>query len=192
MHLYIVSLAVKLRAYFLPRMAPLSEHYTPFYEWAATRKDLTLPEALVLCRVKMWGNRGCFEKYSTLAEVLKLSRRKVIQATISLLEKGYIKREYKDKAKQKRILLFDFSKTYLPLIDQKPVQDVHRLSAKEVQTGEPRAPQPVNHVHHTISCTKQEDIINETAEILTDLPTKQCEARFEQSRKRLLKQCEKL
>lgn len=181
----------------------MSEHYTPFYEWAAARKDLTLPEALVLCRIKMWGNRGCFEKYSTLAEKLKLSRRKVIQATISLLEKGYIKREYKDKARQKRILLFDFSKTNLPIIDQKPVQgvhqlnskpvnEVHRLSAENVSTGEPGAPQPVNEVHHTISCTRQDNIINETAEFLSDLPTKQCKAKSERRRQKNLNQCESM
>lgn len=166
----------------------MAEHFTPFYEWVAGLEDLTLAEALVLCRIKMWGNAGCFEKYSTLARMLKLGQRTVIRAVMSLREKDYIKVRYLDKARQKRILLFNFERTNLPIIDQKPMPQRHRLSANQTETYATEAqdlchrgtePMPERHSNlchsgtHTISCTKQDKKLEETTGFLADVLTTQ-------------------
>jgi len=183
----------------------MAEHFTPFYEWVAELEDLTLAEALVLCRIKMWGNAGCFEKYSTLAKMLKLGQRTVIRAVMSLREKDYIKVKYLDKACQKRILIFNFERTNLPIIDQKPMPQRHRLSANQTETYATAAqdlcqsgtkPVPQRHSNlcqsgtHTISCTKQDKTINETAGFLAEvLATQEAEPlrgqKFEAKRRKM-------
>jgi len=97
----------------------VTELYTPLYEWVAECTDLTLREALVLCRVRMWGNNGCFESDATLGKKLKLSRATVKRAIKSLLDKTppLIEKTHRDKKKQKRILKFNFQLTNLPLFD---------------------------------------------------------------------------
>ena len=97
----------------------MAERFTPYYEWAARWSELILPEALLLCRLKMWGNEGSFESNRTLARVLKLSVPTVKRGIISLLNKTppLIIRKYRDAAKQKRVLIFNFQRTDLPLFD---------------------------------------------------------------------------
>jgi len=98
----------------------MSERFTPFYEWMAQWKDLNLSEALVLSRIKMWGNAGCFESYKTLSEKLKLDRRTIIRAVYKLISMGLVKIEYKDRAKQKKILKFDHTiLTNMPVFGSK-------------------------------------------------------------------------
>ena len=110
----------------------MAEYYTPFYEWSAEWNELTLPEALVLCRIKDWGNAGCFEKYSTLSKKLKLGQRTVIRAVMSLQDKNLIKIEH--LTKQKRILKFNFERTNLPIFDQQPMPERHNETAAESKT----------------------------------------------------------
>lgn len=151
----------------------MAERFTPFFEWSAESKDLTLAEALVLCRIKMWGGAGCFEKYSTLARKLKLGKRTVIRSVLSLRRKGLIKVSYKDAAHQKRVLIFNFERTGLPIIDQKPVPVRHRNTAREAKTCASQAQVPVPGRHHTISCTKPRQDIDETTSLLGELLTTQ-------------------
>lgn len=151
----------------------MAEHFTPFYEWAAGSKELTLAEALVLCRIKMWGNAGCFERYSTLAERLKLGQRTVIRAVMSLRKKGLINVKYLDRAHQKRILKFNFDRTNLSIIDQRPMPQGHRNTARESETCAPEAQVPVPQRHHNISCTRQRQEIDETTNLLGELLTTQ-------------------
>jgi len=96
----------------------MSELYTPFYEWAAAWLELSLPEALVLCRVKRWGNGGCTESNETLSRVLKLSVPTVKRAIKTLLKKEVIKNESRKlRGRKQRLLLFNFERTNLPLFD---------------------------------------------------------------------------
>lgn len=137
----------------------MSERYTPFYEWIAESlylKDLKLPEALVLCRVKMWGNAGCWESYRTLAKKLKLSERTVIRAVGVLLSKELILR--KKKGKKEKRLYFNFNRTGLPLVDS-TMTECHSKTdrvAQKTMTG----------CHTNISSTRHSE---ETIEILADL-----------------------
>lgn len=108
----------------------MTEYYTPFYEWAANWDELSLPEALVLCRIKYWGNAGCFESYATLAQVLKLGQRTVVRSVMSLHEKDLIK--VVRQGKYKRTLFFNFSNTNLPLFDKKVMPQGHKSKPKVV------------------------------------------------------------
>ena len=121
----------------------------------------------------MWGGAGCFEKYSTLAEKLKLGQRTVIRAVMSLREKNLISVKYLDKAHQKRILIFNFDRTNLPIIDQKPMPQRHRNTARESKTYATAAQEPMPQRHNTISCTKHRQNIDETTNLLGELLTTQ-------------------
>ena len=151
----------------------MAERFTPFYEWAAKSRELTLAEALVLCRIKMWGAAGCFEKYSTLAERLKLGQRTIIRAVMSLRRRNVINVKYLDKAHQKRILIFNFDRTSLPIIDQGLMPQRHRNTAGEAETCATAAQVPVPQRHHTISCKRHKENMDETINLLGELLTTQ-------------------
>lgn len=144
-------------------------HFTPYYEWAANMKDITLPEALVLCRVYMWGNAGCFESYATLAKNLKLCRRTVINAVAVLEQKKYVRIEY--LSRYKRTIFFNFQRTNLPIFDKKSGAfnslPAKQSSASNSPSGESHAPVVVNDVHHTIYYTRQDEIKEKTIENLS-------------------------
>ena len=129
----------------------MAERFTQYCEWMAEWDELTLPQALVLSRIKQWGNAGCFESYNTLSKRLKLSRRTVIETVVFLLEKELITRNYRDKRKQKRTLVFNFDRTNLPIFDNKVVREMHQLPKKVVR--EPH--QVVREVHPNISSKRQ-------------------------------------
>lgn len=150
----------------------MAERFTPFYEWVAESLDLTLPEALVLCRVKMWGNAGCWESYKTLAKKLKLSERTVIRAVGALLSKKLIKRVKKGK-KEKR-LYFNFDLTGLPLVDSTmpACHSKNNKGARESADYDRVAQTTMTECHTTISSTKQEET-KEKIELLGDLLTTQ-------------------
>jgi len=97
----------------------MAERFTPFFEWAAQWSEVTLPEALLLCRFKMWGNDGSRESNRTLARVLKLSVPTVKRGIAALLNKTppLVTKEYLDKRGEKRVLKFNFQLTTLPLFD---------------------------------------------------------------------------
>lgn len=151
----------------------MAERYTPFYEWVAElvlSKELKLPEALVLCRIKMWGNAGCWEAYRTLAKRLGLGERTVIRAVSELMSKKLIFR--KKKGKREKRLYFNFQWTGLPLVDGKLMPERHSECAGEsadyARTAQPTMPER----HTIISCTRQEEI-KETVKLLADLLTTQ-------------------
>lgn len=151
----------------------MAERFTPFYEWVAelvVEEKLLLSEALVLCRIKMWGNAGCFEAYSTIAEKLGLGERTVIRAVSVLMSKKLIYR--KKKSKREKRLYFNIQWTGLPLVDGKTMPQRHSecagKSADYATAAQPTMPQR----HTTISCTRQEEI-KETVELLADLLTTQ-------------------
>lgn len=151
----------------------MAERFTPFYEWVAENielKELTLPEALVLCRIRMWGNAGCFESYSTIAKKLKIGQRTVIRAVSVLLTKKLIER--KKKGKREKRLYFNFQWTGLPLVDGKSMPERHSESAGKSTDYARAAQTTMPERHTTISSTRQEEI-KETVEILADLLTTQ-------------------
>jgi len=162
----------------------MSERFTPFYEWVAemiVKKKLKLPEALVLCRVKMWGNAGCFEAYSTLAEKLGLGERTVIRAVSELISKGLIERRKKGNEKR---LYFNFGWTGLELIDK---------SMPERHTKTARAAQKVCQSGTQLYSTRHYE---ETVELLADLLTTQnkglSKSKQNQRRQLLLNQIENM
>ncbi len=161
----------------------MSEHYTPFYEWAAGWIDLSLPEALVLCRIKYWGNAGCFESYATLAQVLKLGQRTVIRAVMSLHDKDLIK--IVRQGKYKRTMFFNFSNTNLPLFDKKVVPERHKVV--------PQCPKvmPERHmINHTRQDKTKEKILL-TSEMMKPKKRLSVSAK-EKNRQRLIKQFEEM
>lgn len=161
----------------------MTEFYTPLYEWAARWDELSLPEALVLCRIKYWANAGCFESYATLAQLLKLGQRTVIRAVMSLHEKDLIK--IVREGKYKRTLFFNFSNTNLPLFDKKVVPHRHQVV--------PQCPK-VMPKRHMINHTKQEKT-KEKIELTADLMRQEnkMSASAKQKRKQeLLEQCKKM
>lgn len=151
----------------------MSERYTPFYEWVAelvVSNMLKLPEALVLCRIKMWGNAGCYEAYSTIAKRLGLGERTVIRAVGVLMSKKLIYR--KKKSKREKRLYFNIQWTGLDLIDGMTMPERHSECARK-STDYARAAQPTMPERHTtISSTRQEEI-KETVEILAEVLTTQ-------------------
>ena len=174
----------------------MSEHYTPFYEWAARWDELSLPEALLLCRIKMWGNAGCFESYATLAQVLKIGQRTVIRAAMSLHEKDLIK--IVREGKYKRTLIFNFTNTNLPMFDKKVVPQRHK-SKTNTATAAPSyataAHQVMPQRHNTISSTKQDkpkDKINRLSDIMTIPKKRLSPSEIEKRRQKYLEQCKNL
>lgn len=169
----------------------MAERFTPFYEWVAESvvlKELKLSEALVLCRVKMWGNAGCFESYSTIAKKLKLSERTVISAVMVLISKNLIER--KKKGKREKRLYFNFQWTGLPLVDEKAVRDLHSKSAKNSADYARFAQTTIRDLHTTISSTRQEEIketIGFLSDILTTQKAKPSKAEFERRKQDQLK-----
>lgn len=163
----------------------MTEFYTPFYEWAAGWIDLSLPEALVLCRIKYWGNAGCFESYATLAQVLKLGQRTVIRAVMTLHEKNLIK--VVRQGKYKRTLFFNFSNTNLPLFDKKVVPQRHK-SGQEVVPQCPKLMPERHMINHTRQDKTKEKILL-TSEMMKP-KNKTSIAAKEKNRQRLLKQLE--
>lgn len=153
----------------------MTERYTPFYEWVAglvISDELKLPEALVLCRIKMWGNAGCWEAYRTIAKKLGLGERTVIRAVSVLISKNLIYR--KKMGKRQKRLYFNIHWTGLPLVDGKPMPERHSECAGK-STDYARAAQPTMPERHTtISSTRQEEI-KETTELLADLLTTQAQ-----------------
>lgn len=161
----------------------MTEFYTPFYEWAAGWINLSLPEALVLCRIKYWGNAGCFESYATLAQVLKLGQRTVIRAVMSLHDKDLIK--VVRQGKYKRTLFFNFSNTNLPLFDKKVMP--HR--PKVVPQCQKVMPERHMINHKNQEKTKEKILL--TSELMK--PGKKLSvAAKEKNRQRLIKQFEEM
>lgn len=64
--------------------------FTPLYDWVAKRKDLTLMEKILICRILRWGDSGCWEKYSTIARFYGVNRCTVIRAIKSLVDKEWL------------------------------------------------------------------------------------------------------
>ncbi len=163
----------------------MTEFYTPFYEWAANWDELSLPEALVLCRIKYWGNAGCFESYARLAQVLKLDRRTAIRAVTTLHEKDLIK--IVRQGKYKRTIFFNFSNTNLPLFDKKVVPQRHHLKKSSVRES-PKVVSESHLINHTRQDKTKEKILL-TSEMMK--PTKRMSnSAKEKNRQRLLKQLE--
>lgn len=151
----------------------MAERFTPFYEWVAKmviKEELKLSEALVLCRVKMWGNAGCCEAYSTIAKRLGLGERTVIRAVSVLMSKNLIER--KKKGKREKRLYFNFQWTGLPLVDGKSMPERHSEGAGKSADYAKLAQATMPERHTNISSTRQEEI-KETVEILADLLTTQ-------------------
>ena len=82
-----------------------SERFTPLYEWLSSFPDITQNEALVISRVKMWGQQGCFESYTRMAKFLKMDRGTVIRVVKKCVDKEYLLRL--DDTKNKRFLHFN-------------------------------------------------------------------------------------
>lgn len=84
----------------------MAEQFTPLYEWLADFPKISLNEALLISRVKMWGQRGCFESSARLAKKLKLNRRTVVRTLGQCLIKDYllVLRE----SKRRRTLYFNY------------------------------------------------------------------------------------
>ena len=96
----------------------MSEKFTPFYYWVGSlvhQGKLTMSQGLVLCRVRRWGNAGCWESYNDIAKTLGLSQRQVIRAVLDLIDMGIIKR--KKVGRQSKRLYFNFQWTGLELLD---------------------------------------------------------------------------
>ena len=96
----------------------MSEKFTPFYYWVGLlvhKGKLTMSQGLVLCRVKRWGNAGCWESYAEMAKTLGLSQRQVIRSVLDLIKMGIIER--KKQGRQSKRLYFNFQWTGLELLD---------------------------------------------------------------------------
>lgn len=165
----------------------MTEFYTPFYEWAANWDELSLPEALVLCRIKYWGNAGCFESYARLAQVLKLNRRTTIRAVTALHEKDLIK--IVRQGKYKRTMFFNFNNTNLPLFDKKVVPQRHHLN-KSSDSESPKVVTERHMINHTRQDKTKEKILL-TSEMMK--PTNKMSVSAKEKRKQeLLSQLENM
>ena len=78
----------------------MTERFTPLYEWLSSFPEISQNEALVISRVKMWGQQGCFESYTRIAKFLKLDRSTVIRIVKQCVDKEYLLMEKKGKAKR--------------------------------------------------------------------------------------------
>ena len=86
----------------------MTERFTPLYEWLSSFSDISQNEALVISRVKMWGQQGCFESYGRMAKFLKLDRSTVIRTVKKCLAKEYF--FVTRPSNTKRILHFNHNK----------------------------------------------------------------------------------
>ncbi len=148
-----------------------------------------MPQALVLSRIRMWGNAGCFESYMTIAIKLKLDRRTVIRAVKSLIKKELITVLY--ETKQRRILFFNNKIfTNMPLFGSKKVVPESHQSpnsgVSQTPAGVIESPEVVSQSHPIISRTRQLQNIqnrkNSISEIMTTQAKPLSRAEFEKRR----------
>jgi len=131
----------------------MSEKFTPFYYWVGSlvhEGKLTMSQGLVLCRVRRWGNAGCWESYNDIANTLGLSQRQVIRAVLYLIDMGIIKR--KKQGRQSKRLYFNFQWTGMDLdtmseevltpchtnISNKDIKEIKDIAAQLISKREKR------------------------------------------------------
>ena len=90
--------------------------YTPLYDELLAVPELTLLEAVILCRVRRWGAQGCFESNKTLAGLFKTHPRTIQRTILGLKKRGWLAIYY--LTKQQRIMYFSYpEQSFGPLFE---------------------------------------------------------------------------
>jgi hypothetical protein len=172
----------------------MADKFTPLYEWLSEYRDISLNEALILSRVKMWGNRGCFESYARMAKFLKMDRSTVIRTVKNLLQKDYL--IVLHQTRSKRILYFNADKFTIPLskssgrVPPVAAKGSGNLPPAEAPTGGTVLPEVVAQCHPTIYSQNNRRNIGKLSESMTIQDMSRAE--LKQRKQKLSTQCKLL
>lgn len=157
--------------------------FTLYYDWIAEKKDLTLLEKLIICKVLRYGNNGCYESYRSMARKFGVDHSNLTKAVKSLIRKEWLCVFY--ESKYKRILYVVPDRLSAgPLFNLDGVNKPRSV----VKTAENvvNTPHVVN-MYDTPKREKIQKLIDSSAELMRDEAKPTSKAEFERRRQEQIK-----
>jgi len=155
--------------------------FTPLYDWIAQKKELSLLEKMIICRVLRFGDKGCFESNRSMARNLGVNHSNITRAIKRLIKKDWLMTLPETKYKRLLYVVPDRLKAG-PLFGGSAK---HRTGALRTRSGSAK-----HHVVKNLSYNykrKMKEKINSLAELMKD-DVDMTPYEFNQRRKYLLKQ----
>jgi len=169
----------------LSKEAKMYPPFTPFFDWIAQQKDLTLLEKLIICKVLRYGKKGCYESYRSMSRNFGVDHSNLTKAVKGLIAKDWLCVLY--ESKYRRIFYVIPERLSAgPLFDLPGVNIPHAVG----QSGG-----NIPHVVENVSSDNKREkkhIISSCAELMRDEAEPLSKREKEQRRQQFLTDCERM
>ena len=162
--------------------------FTPYFDWIAEKKELSMLEKLIICKVLRYGVKGCFEGNENMARRMGVDRRNLIRTIKNLVIKQWLIIHLEGpRGRQKRYLWVNPEKLTAGPLFNLTTSGTTPLPKGQITTR----PVASRHPNRDVSYNRVENLKNCTAELMRE-ENKMSVSAKEKRKQELLSQLENM